>query len=353
MNRIDRVKVKYSIDEDRACTFFGNNITITFESMNIAGVDGDLVEMTGDATNAIGDGSVLEHVMYTPNVTATAWEIQKGVRVPDRRAQFVAQTAPDTLKFAYTVQAGDSTTQLEYANSDSLALSLRGIGGARIFNADSKNVLANVILPPPGFAGDWERGLGSSLSANSALEIDATPPYVKYVTSPHVDGTFGIGEEILVHVVFSQPIVVAGLPTVVLETGTVDRIIPFNQVVMPDGNIAEFKYIVQAMDTSPDLTYTSITALQLNGGSIKRKSTTPTTNAKLKLPVNGETGSLSVNKNIIIDTTNPKILAITTTASNGAYTAGDVIPVVVTFDMPVVVTAHQGHQKAWVSVLPS
>nr|KAE8941688.1 hypothetical protein PF009_g8529 [Phytophthora fragariae] len=338
MNRIDQVSVKYSIDEDRACTFFGNNITITFDSMNIAGTDGDLVELTGDATNAAGDGVVLEHIMYSPLVTATAWEIRKGVLVPDRKANFVAQTAPDTLKFGYTVQTGDNSTRLDYANSDSLALSLRTFGGVRIVNDDDTNLTANTILPPPGFGGDWERGLGTSLSNNSALQIDVTPPYVKTVTSPHEDGAFGIGEEILVHVYFSQPIMVTGLPTVVLETGAVDRIIPFNQVVMPAGIIAEFKYIVQAMDTTPDLTYTGTTALQLNGGSIKRKSTTPTTNAVLTLPANGETGSLSVNKNMVIDTSNPKILSVTTTAKDGTYTAGDSIPIIVTFDTPVEVT---------------
>ncbi|KAL4161323.1 hypothetical protein PRNP1_001878 [Phytophthora ramorum] len=338
MNRIDKVSIKYSIDENRACTFFGNNITITFDSMNIAGTDGDLVEMTGDATNGAGDGVGLEHIMYSPLVTAKAWEIKKGVLIPDRKANFVAQTAPDTLQFAYTVQSGDNTTKLEFANSDSLALSLRAVGGVRILNNDGTNTVANTVLPPPGFAGDWERGLGTSLSTNSALQIDVTPPFVTTVTSPHADGTFGIGEEILVHVTFSQPIVVTGLPTVVLETGAVDRIIPFNQVVMPAGNIAEFKYIVQAMDTTPDLTYTGTTALQLNGGSIKRQSTTPTTDAVLKLPANGESGSLSVNTNIIVDTSNPKVLSVTTTAVNGTYTAGDEIPVVATFDTPVMVT---------------
>ncbi|GMF53109.1 unnamed protein product [Phytophthora fragariaefolia] len=338
MNRINQVSIKYSIDEDRACTFFGNNITITFDSMNIAGTDGDLVELTGDATNAAGDGVVLEHIMYSPLVTATAWEIKKGVLVPDRKASFVAKTAPDTLKFQYTVQTGDNTTRLDYANSDSLALSLRTFSGVRILNDDGTNIQANTILPPPGFGGDWEQGLGTSLSINSALQIDVTPPFVKAVTSPHEDGTFGIGEEILVHVVFSQAIVVSGLPTVVLETGAVDRIIPFNRVVMPAGTIAEFKYIVQAMDTTPDLTYTGTSALQLNGGSIKRQSTTPTTYAVLTLPANGEAGSLSVNKNIVIDTSSPKILSVTTTAKDGAYTAGDSIPVIVTFDTPVEVT---------------
>ncbi|RLN25864.1 hypothetical protein BBJ28_00000847 [Nothophytophthora sp. Chile5] len=338
MTKIGEVSVEYSIDEDRACTFFGNNITITYESMNVAGNDGDLSEMTGDSNNLVGDGVVLEHIQYPPGITSTAWELQKGVLIPDRRAQFVSQTTPNTLQFAYTVQKGDNTSRLEYANSDSLALSLRAAGGARILNADGPQIPVNAILPPPGFAGDWERGLGTSLSTHNALTINVAPPYVTTVTSPHVDGTFGIGEEILVHVRFSQPIVVSGLPTVVLETGTVDRIIPFSQVVMPEGTIAEFRYIVQSMDTSPDLTYTSTDALQLNGGSIKRQSTTPTTTAILKLPANGESGSLSVNKNIVIDTTNPQIQSVTTIAADGTYTAGDEIPIIITFDMPVVVT---------------
>ncbi|RLN89987.1 hypothetical protein BBJ28_00002381 [Nothophytophthora sp. Chile5] len=338
MTRIDKVSVEYSIDEGRACTFFGNNITITYESMNIAGTDGDLSEMIGDSNNLVGDGVVLEHIQYPPAISATAWELQKGVLIPDRRAQFVAQTAPNTLQFAYTVQRGDNTSRLEYANSDSLALSLRAAGGARILNADESQIQVNAILPPPGFAGDWERGLGSSLSTHNALTINVSPPYVTTVTSPHVDGTFGIGEEILVHVHFSQPIVVSGLPTVVLETGTVDRIIPFSQVLLPERTIAEFRYIVQSMDTSPDLTYTSTDALQLNGGSIKRQSTTPTTSTILKLPANGESGSLSVNKNIVIDTTNPQVQSVSTTAAGGTYTAGDEIPIVITFDVPVVVT---------------
>ncbi|KAL7998295.1 putative Galactose-binding-like domain superfamily, YHYH domain-containing protein [Plasmopara halstedii] len=333
---IHKVSVTYSIDEDRACTFFGNNITITFDSMNIEGADGNLVEMTGDKTNAVGDGEKLRHVMYQPLLTESAWEIQRGVHRSDRKAEFMMQTASDTLRFEYTVQRGDSTKKLEYTNVDSLTLSLRANDNTRILNDDSTNTVANTNLPPPGFAGNWERGVGTSLSKSSSLEIDVIPPFITTVTSPNEDGTFGEGDEILIHVHFSKSIAITGVPTLTLMTRVLERKIPFSQVVA--GNIAEFKYIVQSTDMSPDLTYSGTTALQLNGGSIRRKSTLSVTNAVLSLPVIGEIGSLSVNKNIVVDTSNPRILSVTTTVKYGIYTAGDEIPLLITFDRPVVVT---------------
>lgn len=339
MTQLDKVSVAYSIS-DTACTFFGNNITVTFESTNIGGGDGDLPEMMADKDNNGGDGTSLFHIRFKPpTLTPQAWEIQKGNKVPDRVATFAGQSDPKTLKFAYTVLPGDSAPRLDYASSDSLELSLRGAAGnsARIYNANSgQTVRVNAKLPPPGFSGDWERGIGSSLSATKALKIDVSRPVVTDVTSPHGDGTFGIGEVILIHVQFSHPIVVTGGPTIVLETGIIDRIVPFVQVV--DGNIAQFRYIVQSKDTSPDLAYAGTNVLELNGGSVKRMSTAPFTDAILKLPVNGEQGSLSVNKNIVIDTTNPEVVSVAASSPDGVYTAGDTVEIVVGFKAPVVVT---------------
>lgn len=337
MTAIDNVLVAYSIDENRACTFFGNNITVTFESMNMYGSDGDLPVMTADALNTNGDGTLLGHIHYDPWVTSEAWEIKKGYRAPDREAYFVGNSAPNALEFEYIVQQGDNATRLEYANSDSLARSIAGSRTTKIYNAGTLTAV-NPTLPPPGFAGDWERGIGSSLSANNKVTIDVSAPTVTSVTSPHGDGTFGIGEEIFIHVCFSQPVVVTGDPTIVLETGLVDRIVPFSRVLPTDDKIVEFRYIVQSKDTTPDLAYVGTTSLQLNTGTVKRKATTPTTNAVLTLPSNGGAGSLSVNKNIVIDTSDPKVLSITTTSANGVYTAGDTIELAVTFDTPVAVT---------------
>lgn len=335
MTHIDQVKVEYNID-NAACTFFGNNITITFLSMNIDGIEGDLPQLTTDMTNANGDGNVLQHIHYTPSLTSVAWEILKGQRAPDRLAPFTSQPLPDTLQFSYTVQPGDNASALEYAGSAALERSL-ATGRVAIYNGGTL-VNADPNLPPPGSADDWERGFGSSLSWNSALCINVSAPTVVNVSSSHVDGTFGIGESIPIQVSFSQPIVVTGTPTIVLETGQVDRIVMFAQVLQPAGTIAEFIYVVQAGDTSPDLSYTSTTALQLNGGSIKRASTTSTTDADLSLPGTAATGSLSVNKNLVIDTTKPKVIGLSAITPDNTYTAGDTIAIQVQFDNPVIVT---------------
>ncbi|DAZ96211.1 TPA: hypothetical protein N0F65_012573 [Lagenidium giganteum] len=333
MTQIDVVLVDYNI-ANAACSFFGNNITVTFESVNIVGADGDLPALTADPANTQGDGTVLSHVRFDPTLTTTAWELQKGQQVPNRVATFVQQTAPNALMFSYMVQQGDNATLLEYASSDSLKLPSTN-NGAQVVNTGT-NVVVDLSLPPPGSKGNWEIGLGSSLSANSALQIDVTPPRIISVTSTHVDGTFGIGELIVIQVVFSQPVVVTGQPTLVLETGLVDRIVPFTRAL--SSTVVEFNYIVQAKDTTPDLSYTGPTALQLNGGLIKRQSTTPTTDAVLTLPNNGETGSLAVNRNIVIDTSDPKVKNVVAINANGVYTAGDTININVVFDTPVVVT---------------
>ncbi|KAF1334331.1 hypothetical protein FI667_g1876, partial [Globisporangium splendens] len=200
MTKIDQVQVEYSIDEDAACTFFGNNITITFESVNTDGNDGDLPELAADVSNVGGDGTKLDHIRYSPAIATQAWETQKGNDVPDHVAAF----------------PGDASSRLEYVNSDSLML----LSSAAIVTVDAatQQVPANAKLPPPGSKGDWKSGMGSSLSAFHALVIDVLPPRVISATSPHNGGTFGIGEAILIHVHFSLPIVVSWSPTLVSLT---------------------------------------------------------------------------------------------------------------------------------------
>ena len=60
-----------------------------------------------------------------------------------------------------------------------------------------------------------------------------------------------------------------------------------------------FTYIVASGDNSEDLDYESVNALSLNGGSIKDSVDN---DAVLTLPAPGTAGSLSFNKNLIIET---------------------------------------------------
>jgi hypothetical protein len=86
----------------------------------------------------------------------------------DRTAAYTNQPAADTLEFRYTVVAGDSSTDLSYVDNASLAAN----GGTIRDGANNEAILT---LSDPGLAG--------SLSFNSAIVIDATPPSVGAIAS--------------------------------------------------------------------------------------------------------------------------------------------------------------------------
>ena len=73
----------------------------------------------------------------------------------------------------------------------------------------------------------------------------------------------------------------------------------------------------------------------LNNGAIKDASGNA---AMLTLPAPGESGSLSANKNLIIDTTSPTVSSVSSTKANAAYKVGESIPININFDDKVYVS---------------
>src|SRR5258705_539857 len=57
----------------------------------------------------------------------------------------------------------------------------------------------------------------------------------------------------------------------------------------------------------------------------------------LTLASPGPAGSLAANSNLVIDTTAPTVSGVSSSAANGSYGIGAVIPVAVTFTEPVTV----------------
>jgi predicted outer membrane repeat protein len=165
-----------------------------------------------------------------------------------------------------------------------------------------------------------------------AYEFDSGP-IVTNVSSTTADGTYGAGSVIAVTVTFNEAVIVTGTPQLTLETGTVDRIVDYVSGSGTDTLV--FNYTVLAGDTSPDLDYLSSGALDLNGGTLRDAVAN---DAVLTLPAPGATGSLGDNKNIVIDTTGPAVTNVSSTTADGAYGAGSVIAVTVTFNEAVVVT---------------
>jgi hypothetical protein len=122
------------------------------------------------------------------------------------------------------------------------------------------------------------------------------------VTSPTADGTYTTGSIIDITVSFNAVVDVTGTPTLLLETGITDRVASY--LSGSGTSTLTFRYTVAAGDSSSDLDYVSTSALTLNGGSIVGAAG----NAILFLPVPGDPGSLSDNKDIVLDNGAPPSL---------------------------------------------
>ena len=122
----------------------------------------------------------------------------------DRAATYMSGSGSDTLTFSYTVQAGDTSDDLDYTSAGALTLN----GGT--FNS----VSYNVALPAPGQAG--------SLSANKALVIDTASPTAGALTLSDTHLTPGQAAD--VGVVFSEPITGLGLDDLTATSGTLTNL---------------------------------------------------------------------------------------------------------------------------------
>jgi hypothetical protein len=223
------------------------------------------------------------------NVTGTP-QLLLETGATDRNANYASGTGSNTLTFNYTVQAGDTSSDLDYVGTGSLTLN-----GGTIRDPATND--ATLTLAAPGAAG--------SLGANKALVIDTTPPTVSNVSSSKANGSYTVGEVIPIQVVFSESVDVTGTPRITLETGATDRVVNYSSGT--GTNTLTFDYTVQAGDTSSDLDYVGTGSLTLNGGTIRDGATN---NAALTLPAPGAAGSLGANKAIVVDTAAPTLTTL-------------------------------------------
>src|SRR5439155_1590021 len=202
----------------------------------------------------------------------------------------------------YTVQAGDTSSDLDYTSTSALALN-----GGTIKDAAGNS--GTLTLAAPGAAG--------SLGANKDLVVDTTAPAVSTVSSTKANGSYKAGAVIDVTVQFSETVLVTGTPQLTLETGSTDEVVNYSSGSGSDTLV--FTYTVQAGDTSADLDYTSTSALALNGGAIKDAAG----NAAVRtLAAPGAAGSLGRNKDLVIDPTAPAVSTVSPTKANGSYNSG-------------------------------
>jgi len=249
-----------------------------------------------DGSYTVGE-SIPVTVNFSKLVTSTgSVTVTLETGTVDRSCTFtVASASSGTC--SYVVQAGDTSADLD-------VLSIAGTV------KDAGNVAITDFTP------------ATSLAATSDLVIDTTAPTIVSVSSSHADGSFTVGESIPVAVTFSEPVTSTGAVTVTLETGATDRTCTFTVTNSPN---TYCNYVVQAGDTSARLDVLSIAGTLHDAAGNAMSNFVPTTN-------------LAANKNIVIDTTAPTIVSVTSSQANGVYVTGAVIPVTVNFSEPVTST---------------
>jgi hypothetical protein len=135
--------------------------------------------------------------------------------------------------------------------------------------------------------------------STSATPTGPIAPTITNVTSLTGNGSYKAGQTVSIQVTFNQAVTVTGTPELTLETGLVAKA---NYTSGTGTNTLTFDYIIQAGDTSSDLTYVATNSLALSGGTIKNSATL---DAVLTLPSPSAAGSLGANKAIVVDTTAP------------------------------------------------
>ena len=173
----------------------------------------------------------------------------------DAIANYTSGSGTKTLIFTYTVSESDSSDDLDYTSSNALSLN-----GGTIKDEAGHN--ANIILPDPGEL--------NSLGRNRNIVIDNVDPVLSYVTSSQSNGTYNIGDNIYLNVVFNENIYVVGSPKLEISVSnqTVNDSSKTISFYNRSGSIARFRYQVLEGDTTSLLEYTSQSALSLNNGNI-------------------------------------------------------------------------------------
>ncbi len=257
--------------------FIGNNQGNSLFFLNTASTPViPLASSTANGRYSTGDLITLS-LQFSEAVFVTGTpRLQLETGATDQFATYSSGSGTTTLSFSYTVQAGDSSADL-----DQLAVNALDLDGGTIKDAAANNAVLS--LASPGSAG--------SLSANAALIINRAA--VTALGSSSASGSYGIGSLLTLTLQFSDPVTVTtsgGTPMLGLETGALDRYATYTSGT-GTGTLS-FSYTVRAGDRSTDLDQLSAHALVLNGGTIQDAAGN---DACLTLAAPGATGSLAAN----------------------------------------------------------
>ncbi|GMF16025.1 unnamed protein product [Phytophthora lilii] len=257
--------------------------------------------------------------------TPPSLKINTGTVVP-----YASGSSTRTLIFLHIVKDGETTSALDKFDNNSVLCTAPDCQIINYNAQDASLSLEGISLSPPNIVIDT--------SAPRVLSVYAV------TTAPTVNGgSFVVGDVIEVVVkmdleVFIEPPPSAypeKAPLLLLNTVKGGKPVLCQGYASNDRHLLLFKYVVEVGDLATNLMYMDQASLTLNSGqsSIKRFSTTPTTDAVLTLPAPAPLGvSLNVNGNVV-----PTVLSVSSPAANGLYRCGDQLALTVSFSQHVIV----------------
>ena len=287
-----------SLGSNKALVIDGVIPTIT----NVTSTTNDGTYKSGDVIAITVTFSEVVNVVTTNGTPTLTLETGDS----DASVNYASGSGSNTLTFNYTIADGQNSSDLDYASTSALALNSGTI-------KDVAGNGATLTLASPGAS--------NSLGANKAIVVDSTIPVVRSVTSTTSNGNYSVNTAIPIKVVFSEAVIVSGSPTPLLETGSSDAILKYSSG--SGSNELIFNYTVASGHQTSDLDYVSNSALELNGGLVNDALAVNV--AVLTLPAPGANGSLSANKEIVIDTALPSITSVTSNTADGTYKASETI----------------------------
>ena len=169
-------------------------------------------------------------------------------------------------------------------------------------------------------------GNQSGASAGYTVTVDTVAASVLSVSSETPAGSYGAGTTIVFRVRFSEPVIVTGKPSIVLNTSPLRGAVYFAGTGTDE---LQFLYVVQPGDSAFRLDYVSADALTLNGGSIVDAAANA---ASIVLPPPVSEGAFrNTTPTIRIDARAPSVVGIAPLSPNGIYGLNQTVRVAVAF----------------------
>jgi hypothetical protein len=264
---------------------------------------------TTNGSYIVGD-SISIQVTFSEAVTVTGTpQLTLETGSTDQVLNYASGSGTSTLTFSYTIQAGDTSSDLTYIATNPLALN-----GGTIKNASSLDAV--LTLPSPTDTG--------SLGANKAIVVDTTLPTVTSFSSTTPDGSYKAGSQIDITATLSEVVTTAASITVTLDNGQT-VVLTHNT----ENNTLTGSYTIGSGQSSSDLGISSfaLTSAPVDlAGNIMTSTTLPA-------------GNISGTRTIVVDTSVPTVSSFSSTTSDGAYKVGATINITATLSEAVTAAA--------------